>query len=75
MNSPMFKLKAIDFGKGLITAALTAVITLLAQWVNVPGFDFTTINWTLLWQAAVAGGLGYLAKNFFSDKDGKFAGI
>lgn len=74
MNSPVFKLKAADFAKGLITAALGAVIAALAQAMSVPGFDFTTFNWSNLLSVGVAAGLAYLVKNYFSDSQGAFLG-
>ena len=72
--SPMMKLRAADFAKGLITAAFGAVVAALAQAVNVPGFDFATFNWNMLWQVAVTAMLGYLTKNFFTDREGTFLG-
>lgn len=71
----MWKLKAADFAKGLITAALAAVVAALAQAMSVPGFDFATFDWNILWQVGVASGFAYLAKNFFSDEEGKFGGV
>lgn len=74
MNSDLFRLKAVDFAKGLITAALAAVLAALAQAMSVPGFDYASFNWQNLETIAVAAGLAYVVKNYFSDSTGAFLG-
>lgn len=70
----MFKLNAKDFAKGAVVAIVTAVIVFLGQRVNVPGFDFLTFDWSSLISVAVSAFLAYLAKNYFSDDQGKVFG-
>ena len=74
MASSMFKLSAADYGKGLITAALAAVFAALAQAMSVPGFNLATFEWNTVWQVGLTAGLGYLAKNLFTDREGTFLG-
>jgi hypothetical protein len=75
MNSNMFKLNLQDVAKGLIVAVLAAVVTFLGNALNAPGFDFVTFDWGTLLSVAMTAGLGYLAKNFLSDTQGKFGGV
>lgn len=72
--SNLFTLNSKDFVKGLTVAVLAAVFTTVAQWLNAPGFDFATFDWGELGKVAAAATMAYLAKNFFSDKDGRVLG-
>ena len=72
--SGMFTLNSKDFLKGLIVAVMAAVFATLAQWLNAPGFEFTSFNWGELLKIAIAAGTSYLGKNLFSDSDGKVLG-
>lgn len=74
-TSNMFSLNVQDLAKGLIVAVIAAVVTTLANAMNVPGFDFETFNWSTLLSVAVSAGIGYLSKNFLSDSSGKFGGV
>ena len=62
-NSNFLSLNWNDFGKGLLMAVLTPVLVLVQQSVDAGSLVF---NWKSLAIAAVAGGVGYLIKNFFT---------
>lgn len=64
-NSGFMSLNWNDFGKGLLMAVLTPVLFLVQQSVDAGTLVF---NWKALGIAAVAGGVGYLIKNFFTPK-------
>ena len=64
-NSAFLSLNWADFGKGLLMAVLTPVLVLVQQSVDAGSFVF---NGKALAIAAVAGGVGYLIKNFFTPK-------
>jgi uncharacterized PurR-regulated membrane protein YhhQ (DUF165 family) len=74
MNSTLFTINARDFAKGLIVAILAAVLTYIAQLINVPGFSFAGVDWSEIARIAVASGVAYIIKNFLSD-NGKILGI
>lgn len=71
----MFTLNLADFGKGLFVAVLAAVAIQLLAVVNTPGFDFSLFNWSETARVALASGLGYIVKNFITDKQGNILGI
>ena len=75
MNSSLFKLNLSDLAKGLVVAVLAAVVSSLGNMLNVPGFDFATLDWASLVSVGMTAGLAYLSKNFLSDADGKFGGV
>lgn len=75
MQSAFFKLTGSDFFKGLVVAVLGAVFATLAQWFDVPGFDFGTFQWGELLRIGLSAAVAYLAKNLLSTKDGKFMGV
>ena len=72
--SDMFKLNGGDIAKGLVIAVLGAVFATVAQWLNMPGFDFATFQWEELAKIAGSTALLYLTKNFLSTSDGKVLG-
>ena len=75
----MFKLNLNDLARGLITAFFVGIALPILAAIQTPGFDLFNANWGAILQLALNSGLagfaGYLTKNFFSDEDGKFAGI
>ena len=75
MASDLFRLNINDLVKGLVVAVLAAVVTALANAMNLPGFDYTTFDWGTLLSVAVTAGLAYISKNFLSDKQGKIGGV
>ena len=63
-RSKKFALDHIDFLRGLLMAALSPALVLFQQSIDAGQI---VINWKLLAMAGVAGGVGYLIKNFFTD--------
>ena len=74
MNSHLFRLNLNDILRGLIVAILAAVFTQLGAAFNAPGFDIAMFDWTETFRIAVAAAIGYLGKNFLSDKEGRILG-
>lgn len=62
-TSEQFWLNAKDFGKALIVAVLTPCLLIIQQTIAAGSL---TLNWKEIAMAAVAGGVGYLIKNFFT---------
>lgn len=85
-TSKLFRLNWADLSKGFVTAALAgaglAVVQVLSAVLGAPGFDVFALNWTSLVHdmvnaaiiGAQAGFIGYITKNFLSDKDGAVLG-
>jgi len=69
MKSKLLRLNIDDFAKGLIVAMLTSVMAVAAESLN-HGSLF--LNWTLIANSAIIGGLGYLSKNLLSNNSGEF---
>ena len=72
--SVLFKLNSGDFIKGLITAVLTAVVPVLIEALK-NGADLYAYDWMFVGKLALASGVGYIFKNFLTDKDGKVLGF
>jgi len=76
--SKMYKLDLKDVAKGLVTAVFMAVFMAIYAVVVSGDFDVFTANWTQIWHVIVNTSIitfiSYIAKNFFSDKEGKFLG-
>ena len=62
-TSSLFTLNLKDLGKGLIVAAGGAVITVIETSLQT---DSLTFNWKYIGSVALAAGLSYLSKNFFT---------
>lgn len=77
--SKMFTLNFGDVGKALVMAVLTGLALPVLAVVQTPGFDVFTTDWSVLLNLAINGAIlgasSYLVKQFFSDKEGKFAGV
>lgn len=77
--SKIFTLTSRDFVKGLVIAVIAAVVTPLVVAAQAPDFSVFDFNWTqylvLAANGAFVTAISYLAKNFFSDKEGKFGGV
>ena len=78
MNSELFKLGTNDFIKGLVSAIVAAFVITLYGVVTQAGFNLFTADWGVILNsslnAGIAAFIGYLGKNFLSDKDGKVLG-
>lgn len=62
-TSNLFSLNLQDLGKGLLVAAGGAVIAAVESSLQIGQFS---INWKTIGSVALAAGLSYLAKNFFT---------
>jgi hypothetical protein len=62
-TSPLFSLDIKDLGKGLIVAIGGAVITAIENTIQAGSLTF---NWKAIGSIALAAGLSYLGKNFFT---------
>ena len=65
----LFHLQLTDWEKALLVAVLTSPITVIYQSLLSGSFD---LDWKQLLAGAIAGGLGYLLKNFFTNSQGQF---
>lgn len=63
VTSSIFSVNWKDVVKGLIIAILTPVLLIVQQSVDAGSLVF---NWKAIGMAAVAGGVAYLLKNFFT---------
>lgn len=68
--SEFLSINTRDFIHGLVVAVGTAVLTTVYQSLQ-NGFN---IDWKLVIQSALLGGLGYLMKKFSEDENGKVGG-
>lgn len=62
-QSPLFSLNLNDVLKGLLMAVITPALFLIQQAITNGQFTF---NWKQIGMAAIAGGVAYIAKNFFT---------
>lgn len=62
-TSEQWRLNVRDFVKGLLTAALTAPATIVLQSLDA---GHLTFDWIMIGKVAIAGGIGYLIKNFLT---------
>lgn len=64
MKSTLYSLNWRDFVKGLILAGLVPALVIIQQ--SITNGDLT-FNWKSITMAAIAGFVGYLLKNFFTN--------
>lgn len=69
--NPLFSVGVRDFGKGLVVAVISAVVTFVYGVVN---SGTLSIDMHQVLVVAVASALGYVCKNYLSDDSGKFLG-
>jgi len=62
-QSKLFSLNYADILKGLLMAVITPVLVIIQQ--SIANGEMT-FNWKAIGMAAIAGGVGYLLKNFFT---------
>ena len=62
-DSNFLSLNWRDFGKGLVMAVLTPVVVVIQQSLEA---GILTFNWKTIGLGAIAGGVAYLVKNFFT---------
>jgi hypothetical protein len=77
--SELYTLGKHDVVRGAITAVFAAIIMTLNGLVTQADFNVFNADWATIVNDVVkvsaAAFMGYLLNNFFSDKDGNFAGI
>lgn len=61
--SKLFTLNVQDWIKGLLVAVLGAVVSVIETSITAGSFDF---DWQGIWKVALAAGLAYLSKQFFT---------
>ena len=64
MYSKLFQLNWQDFGRGLVVAVITAILTALSTMINENGLMFSAGDFQLIIQVGITAGIGYLIKNF-----------
>lgn len=69
--SQFLKLNWSDFSKGIIVAILTAVLTYIANALQVSGLN---LDFSQVLSIAITAGISYLAKNLLTDSEGKVLG-
>lgn len=62
-TSKKYRLDLLDIAKALLIAALTPVLVIVQSTLDNGSLTF---NWKAIGMAAIAGGLSYLIKNFFT---------
>jgi hypothetical protein len=67
-QSPLFTINWHDVLKGLIMAVLTPAVFIIQQTLQ---NGTLTFNWKSIGMAAVAGGVGYIIKNFLTPESKK----
>lgn len=65
----LFSLGWNDAVKGLVMAVLGAVISYVYN-----SLGTGPVDWNQVLQVAIASGLGYIIKNYFTDSEGKLLG-
>ena len=69
MKSNFFTLNWSDFGKGIVVAVMTSVLTYVYQAVETG--DFTQIEWKVVGTTAALSAVGYLFKNLVTNSEGE----
>lgn len=72
-TSKLFSLNTQDYIKGFVTAVLCAIIIGLHQGLTAtpPHFPATWADWQAILLVGVSTGIAYLAKNVFTNSEGK----
>lgn len=66
--SELFSLSVQDWLKGLFVAVLGAVVSVIQTSITAESFTF---DWQSIWKVALAAGLAYLSKQFFTGTPSK----
>ena len=75
MNSKLFRLNFQDFLRGAGGAIITAVITVIYNLTQTPGFDISSLDWGVVLNAALYGFIGYIGVAAGSDENGRLGGM
>lgn len=73
MRSKFLALNLADFGKGLLMVIMAAFVTGVYELLQSGPFLFDWVTFKPIVLAAVAAGLSYIIKNFFTNSQGSFA--
>lgn len=68
-QSPFFQLGWADLGKGIVMAAIGAVVGTVYGMINAGQFVF---DWTAVWHAVLAADVTYIFKNLLTNSDDQF---
>ena len=72
--SDMWKLKSVDFVKGLVVAVAVVVLGMLQDGLTTNGLAFAAYDWAGILDVAWKAGVAYLGKNLLTDGEGKVLG-
>ena len=74
-TAPLFSLNLKDISKGFILAIMSALVTGLYTCLNAvpPSFPLTWAAWQPMVMVAIAAGISYIMKNFFTNSSDQFA--
>lgn len=64
----LWTVKLGDVGRAFIIAVLAGPLGILYDWAMLENFQ---LNWKSVLKGAIAGGVGYLLKNFITGEQGK----
>ena len=67
MFTNLWTIKMSDWQRGFVVALLTLPVTIILSSVDKGELTF---NWKLILAGAIAGGLGYIQKNFITGQNG-----
>jgi len=71
-TSKFMSLKAKDFTKGTITAALTAIVTGVYTSINAGTFPPDSAGWKAMGLVGLSAGIGYILKNWMTNSNDQF---
>lgn len=66
--SDYLKINLFDLTKGLVVASFTAIVVLISDTISAGTW---TVNWTNVWQTAVAAAVAYLMKQLVTNNQGE----
>jgi hypothetical protein len=72
--SQLFSLNGRDIWKSAIAAVMGAILIKVGGMIQVPGFNFLTVDWASLFNLALATFIGVLSQRFTTDERGRFLG-
>ena len=78
-ETPLYTVSWKNIINGIFVAVLTGIALPISALVQSGQFDLFTLDWhgvlVIAVNGAIAGFVGYLAKHFFSNSQGQFAGV
>lgn len=69
MQSPFGQLNWADFGKGLLIAVISSVLTIIYTTIQSGSLTF---DWKAILTTAAASALAYISKNLFTNSNNQF---